>query len=125
MGTISGILFFQGETDALNPFLYPDPPPHPSDWSELFTDFITDFRNDLREPELPVVFAQIGSTGVSADFPYWEVVKEQQTAVQVPMTAMIVTDDLPLLDGLHFTTDSYRLIGRRFAEAYWVLVKQP
>lgn len=125
MGEVVGLLFFQGETDAADPVQYPDPPPHSSDWSELFTAFVTDLRNDLGEPELPVVFAQIGATGTSVDFPNWQVVQEQQTAVQVPMTTMIVTDDLPLLDGLHFTTDSYRIIGRRFAEAYWELVEQP
>ena len=123
MGKISGILFFQGETDALDPLRNPDPPPHPSDWSELFTSFVTDFRKDLGEPNLPVIFAQLGSTGVSNGFPNWDVVKEQQATVQVTLTAMIETDDLPLLDGIHFTVDSYRLIGMRFANAYWELVE--
>jgi hypothetical protein len=123
MGRISGILFFQGETDALDPILYPEPTPHPSDWSELFTAFVTDFRNDLGEPNLPVIFGQLGSTGVSIDNPNWDVVKEQQATVQAPMTVMIKTDDLPLLDGLHFTVDSYRIIGMRFADAYWELVE--
>jgi hypothetical protein len=36
---------------------------------------------------------------------------------------MIATDDLPLKDEVHFTTDSYREIGRRFAEAYWQLAR--
>ena len=125
MGKISGILFFQGETDAADPIQNPDPPPHSSDWSELFTAFITDFRNDLGEPELPVVFAQIGSTWSPEAFPNWDVVKEQQAFIQLPMSAMIITDDLQLQDGLHFTTDSYRIIGRRFADAYWVLMEQP
>jgi lysophospholipase L1-like esterase len=84
---------------------------------------VTDFRNDLGEPDLPVVFAQIGATWSPEAFPNWEVVKAQQASIRLPMSAMIVTDDLPLLDGLHFTTDSYRLIGRRFADAYWELVK--
>lgn len=125
MGEIAGILFFQGETDAADPIQYPDPPPQPLDWSELFSVFITDFRHDLGEPDLPVVFAQIGATWSPEAFPNWEVVKAQQASIQLPVSAMIVTDDLPLLDGLHFTTDSYRIIGRRFAKAYWELVNQP
>jgi hypothetical protein len=124
IGEISGILFFQGETDAADPIQYPDPPPHPSDWSELFTAFVTDFRNDLRQPDLPVVFAQLGSTWAPEAFPNWEAVKAQQASLRLSRSAMIITDDLPLLDGLHFTTDSYRLIGRRFADAYWELVEQ-
>jgi hypothetical protein len=124
MGHISGILFLQGETDALDPALYPQPEPQPFDWAHLFAAFITDLRNDLHEPELPVVFAQLGSDPLSEDFPNWKIVQEQQSSIDLPMTAMITTDDLPLLDGLHFTADSYRTIGRRFAEAYWDLAEQ-
>lgn len=125
MGKISGIMFFQGETDAADPLEYPDLPLHPSDWSELFTAFAKDFRNDLGQPDLPVVFAQIGSTWSSEGFPNWDVVKEQQGSTRLPVSAMIITDDLQLMDGLHFTTDSYRTIGKRFADSYRDLVEQP
>lgn len=124
MGQISGILFFQGETDAQNPVLYPEPEPQPFDWSDLFTAFIRDFRNDLHEPGLPVVFAQLGADPLSTGFPNWKIVQEQQLSTHIPVTAMITTDDLPLLDGLHFTVDGYRTIGRRFADAYWDLVEK-
>jgi hypothetical protein len=122
MGRISGILFFQGETDALDPVLYPEPEPNPHNWSALFTAFVTDFRKDINEPDLPVIFAQIGSNTSTEAFTNWEVVREQQASIQLPMTAMITTNDLPLLDGLHFTAESYNLIGERFAQAYWNLV---
>lgn len=122
MGRISGILFFQGEADAMDPVTSPDPEPNPSRWSELFISFVTDFRMDLDNPELPVVFAQIGSSASPQAFPNWDIVREQQSAIQLPMTAMITTDDLPLLDGVHFTAESYRTIGERFAKAYWDLV---
>jgi hypothetical protein len=124
MGEIAGILFFQGETDAQDPMLYPEPKPQPFDWALLFSAFITDFRNDLHEPELPVVFAQLGSDPMSTDYPNWQIVLDQQSSMDLPMIAMITTDDLPLLDGLHFTVDSYRIIGRRFADTYWDLVAQ-
>lgn len=124
MGRISGILFFQGETDALDPTLYPQPEPQPLDWALLFTAFITDLRSDLQEPELPVVFAQLGPDPLSPDFPNWKIIQEQQSSIVLPMTAMITTGDLPLMDGLHFTADSYRTIGVRFADAYWDLVAQ-
>lgn len=124
MGEIAGILFFQGETDAVDPIQYPDPPPHPSEWSALFTAFITDLRNDLDQPDLPVVFAQIGSNWAPEAYPNWDFIMQQQAFLQLPMSAMITTSDLPLQDGIHYTTDSYRIIGRRFAEAYWDLVEQ-
>jgi hypothetical protein len=40
------------------------------------------------------------------------------------MSAMITTSNLPLHDGIHYTTDSHRIISRRFAEACWDLVEQ-
>ena len=107
-----------------DPVLYPEPEPQPFDWAHLFTAFITDFRSDLHEPDLPVIFAQIGADPVSKDFPNWKVVQEQQSSIDLPRAAMITTDDLPLLDEIHFTADSYRKIGRRFADAYWDLVEQ-
>jgi len=124
MGRIAGILFLQGETDAQDPVLYPEPEPQPFDWGPLFTAFITDLRNDLDEPELPVIFAQLGPDPLSKGFPNWKIVQEQQESINLPMTAMITTDDLPVLDGVHFTAESYRTIGRRFAEAYWGLAER-
>ena len=105
-------------------FPYPQPEPRPLDWGPLFTAFITDLRNDLHEPELPVVFAQLGRDPLSKDFPNWKIVQEKQSGIDLPMTAMITTDHLPLLDGIHFTADSYRTIGIRFADAYWDLAEQ-
>jgi len=125
MGRIAGILFLQGETDAQDPVLYPEPEPQPFDWGPLFTAFITDLRNDLDEPELPVIFAQLGPDPLSKDFLNWKIVQEQQASVVLPKAAMITTEDLPVLDGVHFTAESYRTIGRRFAEAYWSLLEQP
>jgi hypothetical protein len=122
MGRLAGILFFQGETDALRPELSLEAEPKPYEWSELFSSFITDFRHDLGEPELPVVFAELGSRPALQAFINWEIIRQQQQSVELPMLAMIKTEDLPYHDGLHFTVESYRTIGKRFAEAYWSLV---
>jgi hypothetical protein len=121
MGRVAAVLFFQGETDALDPVASARFRPQPQEWSRLFSTFVTDIRSDLHEPDLPVVFAQIGRNAAPESAPYWEVVKDQQRSVTLPGTAMITTDDLPLLDGLHFTADAYRTIGNRFAKAYWGL----
>jgi hypothetical protein len=124
MGQISGLLFFQGEEDALDPVLYPQPEPHPKDWAQLFSAFVNDFRVYINQPDLPVIFAQIGPDPATADFSNWIIVKKQQALVDLPETAMIITDDLPLMDGLHFTSDGYEIIGKRFAEAYWRLIEK-
>ncbi len=41
-----------------------------------------------------------------------------QAGLDLPCVAMITTSDLPLYDGVHYTTESYQEIGARFAEAY-------
>lgn len=124
LGQLAGVLFFQGEQDAVDATRYPKYHPLPGQWSQLFAAFVHDFRADLGAPDLPVVFAQLGPTPQGDDFPNWELVKQQQRSTQFPYSAMIVTDDLQYFDGLHFTVDSYRIIGSRFAQAYWDLVEQ-
>jgi hypothetical protein len=122
-GRIRGILFFQGEADAVDGQLYPEHRPDPLNWSALFTTFMEDFRRDLSDPSLPVVFAQLGTQTAPADYPNWDLVKRQQEVIQLPGSAMIKTEDLPLQDEVHFTSESYRIIGRRFSDAYWSLVE--
>jgi hypothetical protein len=73
---------------------------------------------DLSLPNLPLVFAQIGSNTAPEAFNNWQVIQEQQATVKLPCTTMITTQDLPLGDAVHFTTESYKIIGQRFAEAY-------
>jgi hypothetical protein len=122
MGYLAGILFFQGEQDAINIYLTSNTDIHPEIWSQMFSTFVEDLRADLEEPDLPVVYAQLGAKPEGVAFPNWDVVKQQQLAVDLPGSAMIVTDDLEYFDGLHFTAESYREIGKRFADAYWQLV---
>jgi hypothetical protein len=123
MGQIAGVLFFQGETDTIDSARFPQYQSNPTQWSALFSTFVNSLRKDLNEPELPVVFAQIGTDTYPNEVTYWELVKEQQRSIQLAHTAMITTDDLPLMDDLHFTADSYRVIGERFAAAYFELVE--
>jgi hypothetical protein len=124
MGYFAGILFFQGETDAVDATLYPQFKPNPAQWSALFTLCVDAWREDLRDPRLPVVFAQIGANSNPGEGSKWELVQEQQRAVDLPGVAMITTSDLATLDGLHFTTESYRMVGERFAAAYLALMQQ-
>jgi len=78
----------------------------------------------VKSPDLPVIFAQIGTTTEPEIFINWEIVKKQQFAVQLPYVAMITTDDLALRDSVHFTPESYTEIGNRFATAYLTLIEK-
>lgn len=118
MGEVAGLLFFQGEIDAVDPAEFPQRTFSPNRWADEFTTLVKDWRRDLNLPKLPVVFAQIGTNTEPARFKNWAVVQEQQRQVQLPFTAMITTKDLALKDYVHFKTESYQIIGQRFAKAY-------
>jgi len=124
MGNVAGILFFQGEADAIAPELYEETVLLPDEWGDRFVALVNNWRDDLGLPELPVVFAQIGTHTAPDIFVNWEIVKEQQSSVQMPFCVMITTDDLALRDVVHFTSESYQAIGKRFAEAYVNLIQE-
>lgn len=123
LGAVAGILFFQGEADALDPIRFPDRVLSANTYQAEFTRLIHAWRTDLSRPHLPVVFAQIGNHTAPEYFANWTRVQEQQAAVSLPCVAMITTDDLPLRDAVHYTTESYKVIGERFAKAYGRLMQ--
>ncbi|MGA7934134.1 MAG: sialate O-acetylesterase [Kovacikia sp.] len=124
MGRVTGILFFQGEIDTVDPREAPDRTFLPNRWAEEFAVLVKDWRRDLSLPELPIVLAQIGTNTEPDRFKNWAVVKKQQQNVRLPFSRMITTDDLALMDYVHFTTESYQTIGQRFANAYLDLVSE-
>lgn len=117
MGRLEGVLFFQGESDTHVGERYRGLPRRPHRWAEKFTRFVNDFRRDLAQPGLPLVFAQIGVHTSPERYVNWEVVQAQQAGVRLPHVAMIRADDLSLRDRVHYDTPSYRVIGQRFAGA--------
>jgi hypothetical protein len=116
MGEISGILFFQGEADTIDPQQFPSLQPDAEAWAEKFALFAYSFRQDLGNPNLPLVYAQLGQPQDLEGLPNWELVRSQQANLQIPNAAMIETADLPM-EGIHFTVDGYKVIGQRFADA--------
>jgi hypothetical protein len=124
MGKIAGLLFFQGEADGTDPQADSQVERSPYTWDKKFTAFITDFRNDLSLPDLPVVFAEIAPHPSGEPNPFRQMVKAQQRGLELPNGGMITTDGLEQKPDDHFTTESYRIIGDRFAEAFWTL-QQP
>ncbi|HEX7242279.1 MAG TPA: sialate O-acetylesterase [Longimicrobiaceae bacterium] len=122
-GRVAGVLFFQGESNAAPPQDRQNTTTTDG-WGNLFRTFVGDLRQDLRDPALPVVFAQIGDYGPSfAQYAQrWATVQAQQAAVAGSMGSkvrMIETRGLARKDDLHYTTASYIEIGKRFGGAYW------
>ncbi|MGB8252768.1 MAG: sialate O-acetylesterase, partial [Anaerolineaceae bacterium] len=121
-GQVDGIIFFQGEGDTVEPSEAPQLPLAVDTYARMFETFITDMRTDIGSPKLPIVFAQIGSNKNDQKYINWAIIQQQQADVRLSCTAMIQTSDLELRDEVHFTTDSYRVIGERFADAFHNLI---
>lgn len=124
IGTVAGILFFQGEADAIDPKQYPSLQPDAAAWAEKFASFAYNFRQDLGNPALPLVYAQLGQPGTLEGLPNWDLVKQQQANLQIPNAALISTSDLPMA-GIHFTAEGYQVIGQRFADAIAAFESMP
>lgn len=116
MGEVSGILFFQGEADTIDPQQFPALQPDAEAWAEKFALFAYNFRQDVGKPNLPLAYAQLGQPADLEGLPNWDLVKAQQKNIQIPNAKMIETADLPM-KGIHFTVDGYKAIGQRFADA--------
>lgn len=124
MGSVSGILFFQGEADTIDPKQFPSLRPDAEAWAEKFATFVYNFRQDVGRPNLPLVYAQLGQPEDLEGLPNWSLVQQQQENIQLPKAVMIETDDLPM-EGIHYTTDSYKVIGQRFADAIATIQSTP
>ncbi len=128
MGKVEGVLFFQGEWDALKPEamqgVFRGTVDH-TKWARRFTGYVRGMRRDLGKPRLPVVFAQLGDHGDPAKYVNWSKIQAIQAGIRLPKVAMIQTAGLPLRDKVHFNAESQREIGRRFARAYLRLRGRP
>ena len=116
------LLFYQGEWDGLDPDQLSGTPfagfTHASDWGDYFVRFANDFRSDLGQPALPIVFGVLGDHANPVKFTHWAEVQESQRALLLEYSARIETAGLPLRDGVHFTAVAQAEIGRRFADAW-------
>lgn len=119
-GTLKGILWHQGESDAKRD-LAPD-------YEKKLHALIARFRAELRAPDVPFLAGQLG---VFPDSP-WDEFKHRIDAAhralpaKVKRTAFVGAEGLGHKgDKVHFSADAYREFGRRYAEAYLKLARQP
>ena len=98
-GTLKGILWHQGESDAQD-----------VQYLDKLTALIADFRKDLDEPNLPFVAGQIND---------YEKINKQiaQLPAKMPLTGFASSAGLKAVDRWHFDAKSMKLLGRRYAEA--------
>lgn len=125
-GVITGVIFYQGETDALSKKGAQEmnaAEPQAKGWRRLFEEFVKSIRSDIGNKDLPVVFAQLAET-TKLEFVNWNLIKQQQEWVSLRHVEMIKTSDLALEDGLHLTAESNDKLGIRFAAAMAKILKE-
>ncbi|CAA2987620.1 probable carbohydrate esterase At4g34215 [Olea europaea var. sylvestris] len=107
-GEIRAMLWYQGESDALNQ--------HDADsYKENMEALIHNVRADLNLPSLPVIQVAIGL--VKGEFV--EKIREIQKGIDLPNVVCVDAIGLKLKeDNLHLTTEAQAQLGRMLADAY-------
>jgi sialate O-acetylesterase len=123
-GRVKGLLFFQGEQDAIfgeeratvtkPSLIYPT-----LTYGQQFKDFVAALRKDFDNPDLPVLFAQVCRHHDSKKErdKGWEVVREAQRKIPEDLANAhcVATVDLDVMDGLHLDYASLKRVGERMA----------
>jgi sialate O-acetylesterase len=112
-GHIAGILWYQGESDALRA-------EDADTYGDRFRDWLKLLRADTRT-NLPVVFVQLGPHRNDAPdtIKYWMTVQDQQRKLigENDYTACVTAIDCSLDDKVHISKDGLNILGKRLATA--------
>jgi sialate O-acetylesterase len=108
-GSVKGILWYQGESDA-NPKAGPL-------FEERFRNFVQSVRADFNQPNLPFYYVQIGRFVNAANPVEWNAVQTAQLRAEseIPHAAMVAAADLSLEDPIHIDTQDLKRLGVRLA----------
>ena len=98
-GTIKGVLWHQGESDAKKPEGY----------LEKLSDLVKNLREDLAMPDLPFVAGQVNDVKAIND-------QIAQLPEKVNASSYISSEGLTAMDRWHFDAKSVRIMGERYAE---------
>lgn len=110
-GTIRGVLWHQGESNVNHPSLYLDD----------LAVFIKTLRKDLNNPTLPFIVGQI-YTSSNKSKTFNECLLKVPNLI--PNTAVVLSDSTTSLeDHLHFDAKSQRLVGNRYADQMYKMLK--
>jgi hypothetical protein len=119
---VTGILWYQGETDA-------QAPGAAERWRSEFVILVAHLRHDLGKPLAPVVFVQLADRpelgGGEQRYPSWRAIQAVQAESLASCTATVSAAGLPMNeDGLHLSTAGQRRLGRELARAMTRLLIQ-
>ena len=114
-GRLTGILWYQGETDASDPT-------RATAWSSSFVAFLSGFREVLGLNTLPIVVVSLADPPVGGPYggryPEWSTIQAAQSQLHGPGLAVVSAGGLPKnADGLHLSTGGQHILGLRIAAA--------
>ena len=116
-GTLAGVLWHQGETDALHDSLAPA---HAGTLAAL----ISRLRSDLAAPELPFLIGDLGTFGNGKRDPAalarHDLVRAglRRVAGETSHAAFVESSGLAGVDIVHFNRAAFTEFGQRYADAY-------
>ncbi len=106
---ISGVLWYQGESDAN--------PKASGPFQEKFERLVHMVREDFGQPDLPFYYVQIGRFINNTNLNDWNLVQEMQRKAEstIPHSGMAASIDFSLDDIIHVGTQDHKRLGRRLA----------
>ena len=113
---VAGLVWYQGCSDAST-----EAAPV---YTQKMKEFVRAVRQDLRNPNLPIVAVQIARiVGGGAAAVQWNSIQDQQRRLSESIRNLLVVPaiDLDLVDLIHIAGKDQNRLGRRLAEAMWVL----
>jgi hypothetical protein len=113
-GTIKGILWHQGESNAGERSRI--------NYKQKLESFFEKVRKDLGQPDLPIYMGTLGSYLTKYSFPYTEEINKniKDVAESGKNIYFVNTSDFThLKDTIHFDSPSQRMMGKRFAKAVY------
>jgi len=120
-GRLTGILWYQGETDAGDPT-------RAAAWPSSFDLFLKGFRDALGVGTLPIIVVSLADPPVvgryAGRFPEWSTIQGAQAELQGVSLAVVSASGLPKnADDLHLSTAGQETLGLRLAEAAETLLR--
>jgi hypothetical protein len=104
VGVIKGIIFHQGESDTADPL-----------WKNQVKEIVTDLRQDLGIGDVPFLAGEL----LYSDYQsccHWHNPEINKLPGILTNTFVVSAMGLPGMDTAHFTSESYRELGRRYAQ---------
>lgn len=102
-GTITGVIFHQGESDTGN-----------APWVGKVNQLVTDLRTDLRLGEAPFVAGELLHSGCCGK---WHNSLVQQLSQSITNTRVVSAEGLAGMDSAHFDLAGQRELGARYGTA--------